>query len=113
MNDFAELVYTATRKIPEGKVCTYGAVAKEIGNPKAARAVGAVLKKNPYGIESGCNSDQMVPCHRVVNMKGELTGFFGKTDEAAFERKRNLLEKEGVDFNTDGKVSQCCIHRKF
>ena len=104
MDNFTEMVYGATRKIPEGSVCTYGQIAAHVGAPKAARAVGAALRKNPYGIESGCTLKEMVPCHRVVNRKGELTGFFGKSDEDALSRKQQLLESEGVEI-VQGKVA--------
>ena len=57
-------IYEAVKKIPKGKVATYGQVAKMAGNPRMARAVGNALHKNP--------DPSTIPCHRVVNSKGEL-----------------------------------------
>ena len=67
MKSFREKVYAAARKIPRGKVATYGAVALAIGAPRAARAVGNALNKNPFAPK--------VPCHRVVRADGSLGGY--------------------------------------
>jgi len=75
------LVYDAVRRIPEGEIRSYAWVAREIGRPKAARAVGNALHKNPFAPE--------VPCHRVVKSDGTIGGFRGGTDG-----KRELLNKE-------------------
>ena len=72
-----------TSKIPYGEVSTYGAIAKEIGHPSAARAVGRALGANPIPI--------VIPCHRVIGVSGALTGYAGGID-----RKVRLLELEGV-----------------
>ena len=64
---FQGMVWRATREIPYGVRRTYGDVANAVGRPRAARAVGAALGKNPYVI--------VVPCHRVVGASGALTGF--------------------------------------
>ncbi|MDE2999092.1 MAG: methylated-DNA--[protein]-cysteine S-methyltransferase [Gemmatimonadota bacterium] len=64
---FQGMVWRATREIPYGGRRSYGDVANAVGRPKAARAVGAALGKNPYVI--------VVPCHRVVGASGALTGF--------------------------------------
>ena len=61
-------IYEAVKKIPKGKVATYGQVAQMAGNPRMARAVGNALHKNP--------DPSTIPCHRVVNSKGELAGEF-------------------------------------
>ena len=74
---FAEKVWKAACEIPLGEVRTYAWVARKIGQPKAARAVGQALKKNPYPI--------IVPCHRVVSSNGALGGY------ALGERKKKLL----------------------
>ncbi|MBS3058117.1 MAG: MGMT family protein [Candidatus Diapherotrites archaeon] len=80
---FSEKVWKLTAKIPKGKVSTYKEIAKALGNPKAARAVGNALKKNPTPIK--------VPCHRVVGNCGRIGGFaLGR------KKKKELLEKEGV-----------------
>jgi O-6-methylguanine DNA methyltransferase len=79
---FERRVYDATREIPFGKVATYGQIAKAIGQPKAQRAVGQALGKNPIGI--------VIPCHRVVGFDS-LGGFTG-----GLEHKKRLLRLEGV-----------------
>ena len=85
-----EDVYDLLRKIPPGKVSTYGDLAKAIGNPSASRVIGSILAKNPNPIK--------VPCHRVVMSDGKLGGYaYGTT------RKKELLEKEGV-FLTNGII---------
>jgi methylated-DNA-[protein]-cysteine S-methyltransferase len=85
-----EDVYDLLRKIPAGKVSTYGDLAKALGNPSASREIGRILGENPNPIE--------VPCHRVVMSDGKVGGYaYGTT------RKRELLEKEGVSL-TNGIV---------
>lgn len=79
-------IYEAVKKIPRGYVATYGQVAELAGNKKMARAVGNALHNNPNPRE--------IPCHRVVNSKGELA------DEFAFGGKgvqAGLLKDEGVE----------------
>lgn len=76
--DFEIRVWETLLKIPVGKASTYGAIAEHIGSPKAARAVGAAVGKNPLSF--------VVPCHRVVGSNGALTGYhWGLT------RKRAIL----------------------
>jgi methylated-DNA-protein-cysteine methyltransferase-like protein len=91
-SSFSERVYQAVRKIPEGKVATYGQIALIIGNPRAARAVGSALHFNPY---------KSVPCHRVVNHQGRVAENFGWGSWQ--EQKKKLLE-EGVEFKSSRKV---------
>jgi methylated-DNA-[protein]-cysteine S-methyltransferase len=91
MNDLlrASDVYDILVKIPEGKVTTYGDIAKALGKPGASRAIGRILNKNPNPI--------VVPCHRVVMSDGSIGGYaFGKV------RKKELLKKEGLRFAGDG-----------
>jgi methylated-DNA-[protein]-cysteine S-methyltransferase len=78
---FQERVWRALLDIPYGTTSSYAAIARRIGAPDAARAVGAANGKNPIPI--------IVPCHRVVGAHGELTGFGG-----GIERKRWLLAHE-------------------
>ena len=85
-------IYDAVKKIPKGKVATYGQVAELAGNKKMSRAVGNALHKNP---EPG-----VIPCHRVVNSKGELAGDFAFGGLGVQAR---LLFEEGVE-TVDGKV---------
>ncbi len=80
--EFERKVYEATRRIPPGELRTYGEIAREIGQPGAARAVGNALGRNPACI--------VIPCHRVVAANGGLGGFTG-----GLEWKRKLLRLEG------------------
>ena len=81
LTDFEWKVLRATLKIPFGKTRSYKWVAKETGHPKAVRAVGSALKKNPYPL--------IIPCHRVVKASSEIGGYaLGK------KMKANLLELE-------------------
>jgi methylated-DNA-[protein]-cysteine S-methyltransferase len=82
-----------TSRIPMGKVTTYGAIAKAIGFPGAARAVGQALGANPNPI--------VVPCHRVVRSDGVLGGYSGGEGPRT---KAKLLAREGVRV-TAGKVN--------
>ncbi len=83
ITSFASLVYSATQQIPRGRLSTYGAIAQAIGRPRAARAVGQALNRNPYW--------PAVPCQRVVGSTGQLTGF-----ATGLHKKRQLLQQEGV-----------------
>lgn len=93
MTEFAKRVYEVVRSIPEGRVMSYGQVARMAGNPRGARAVGFVLHRNP---EPG-----VIPCHRVVFQDGSTcTGYaFGGP-----EVQRMLLQAEGVCLLEDGRV---------
>ena len=85
-------IYEAVKKIPKGRVATYGQVAEMAGNKKMSRAVGNALHKNP--------DPDHIPCFRVVNAKGELAGEFAFGGQGA---QAKLLEAEGVKV-VDGKV---------
>ena len=85
-------IYEAVKKIPKGKVATYGQVAAMAGNPKMSRAVGNALHKNP--------DPAGIPCFRVVNSKGELSGEFAFGGPGAQAR---LLRADGIEVK-DGKV---------
>jgi O-6-methylguanine DNA methyltransferase len=82
MSSFAKRVISIVRRIPPGRVATYGDVAKAAGQPLAARAVGNIM--------SSCGSRD-VPCHRVVAAGGRIGGFGGNV-----EMKRALLRAEGL-----------------
>ena len=92
MNELYEKIYAAVMTIPRGKVATYTQVAAMVGNPRLCRVVGNALHINPYFGE--------VPCHRVVNAQGRLSGefAFGGADIQA-----NMLRAEGVEV-VDGRV---------
>lgn len=92
MNTF-EKIYEVVKSIPEGKVATYGQVALLAGNPRWARVVGYALHVNP---EPG-----IIPCHRVVNREGRVAPGFAFGGE---EVQRQLLESEGIVFETDGRI---------
>jgi methylated-DNA-[protein]-cysteine S-methyltransferase len=81
--EFQRRVLVALQRIRFGEVTTYGKLAERIGAPRAARAVGGALNRNPVPI--------VVPCHRVVGATGSLVGYGGGLD-----RKRALLELEHV-----------------
>ncbi len=85
-------IYEAVKKIPKGKAATYAQVAEMAGDRKMARAVGNALHKNP--------DPEHIPCHRVVNAKGELAGeyVFGGA-----WKQGEILKSEGVEV-IDGKV---------
>ena len=85
-------IYEAVKKIPKGHVATYGQIAALAGDKKLARAVGNALHNNP--------DPEHVPCFRVVNSKGELSGEFAFGGAGAQER---LLKEDGVEV-TCGRV---------
>lgn len=82
MKSFQEKVYAVVKKIPKGKVLTYGEVAKKIGSPRSARAVGTVLSKN---------FDPQIPCHRVIRSDGKI----GNYNRGGMKGKIAILKREG------------------
>jgi methylated-DNA-[protein]-cysteine S-methyltransferase len=82
---FEQAVWRGLQDIPRGSTCSYSALAAAIQRPKAARAVGAAVGRNPLGI--------IVPCHRVLGAAGALTGYAG-----GLPRKVALLQLEGAAF---------------
>jgi methylated-DNA-[protein]-cysteine S-methyltransferase len=88
---FQRKVLLAEHRIPRGWVSTYGRIARHIGVPGGARAVGGALSRNPFPI--------LIPCHRAVRSDGELGGFQGGP-----KTKRTLLELEGIRFSSTGKL---------
>jgi len=89
-SDFFKDVYDVVRLIPEGRVTSYGAIAKYLGSARSSRMVGWAM--------NAAHSIPDVPAHRVVNRKGLLTGkmHFGEPD-----RMENLLKAEGVLVKND------------
>jgi methylated-DNA-[protein]-cysteine S-methyltransferase len=79
---FQKDVWEALLSIPFGETRSYGQLARQLGNPRATRAVGAANGRNPVSI--------IVPCHRVIGSSGKLTGFAG-----GLETKERLLSLEG------------------
>ena len=92
MNTF-EKIYEVVKNIPEGRVATYGQVALLAGNPRRARVVGYALHVNP--------EPSIIPCHRVVNREGKVAPGFAFGGEGV---QRQLLESEGIVFETDGRI---------
>jgi methylated-DNA-[protein]-cysteine S-methyltransferase len=80
---FQEAVLRELARVPYGHTDTYGHLAAKVGRPRAARAVGMVMNRNPIPI--------VLPCHRIVGANGALTGYAG-----GLNRKRALLELEGA-----------------
>lgn len=93
-DSFFARVYDVVRQVPEGRVASYGQVARMVGEPRKARFVGFAMHASP-GVAGG------VPCHRIVFKDGSLApGFaFGGPEE-----QRRMLEAEGVGFLLDGRV---------
>ena len=86
-------IYAVVKQIPRGKVATYGQVARLAGNPRWARVVGYALHVNP--------DPDGIPCYRVVNRDGRPSPAFAF---GGFQEQVYLLEKDGVEFNSDGNV---------
>lgn len=84
--DWDRRVLEATRSVPYGEVTSYGRLARRLGTPRAARAVGGALGRNPVWI--------LIPCHRVIAGDGTLGGYGGGL--GALDVKRALLEQEGI-----------------
>ena len=82
------LIYEEVKKIPKGKVASYGYIAKKLGRPRLSRVVGYALHPDT------------IPCHRVVTKDGQVSKAFAF---GGLNKQIELLEKEGVKFK-DGKV---------
>ncbi len=80
---FYRKVWKVVAQIPKGEVRSYSWVAKKVGSPKAARAVGQALKNNPF--------PELIPCHRVIRKNGSLGGY-----SRGLKRKKLLLQSEKV-----------------
>ncbi len=91
LTEFERKVLLATLEIPRGKVSTYKRIAERIGRPRAYRAVGNALHKNPI--------PPTIPCHRVVRSDG---GFGG--DRKGAEARMRLLMEEGIEIDEHGRV---------
>jgi methylated-DNA-[protein]-cysteine S-methyltransferase len=90
---FQQRVLRLAFQIPRGKVTTYGGLAGRLGHPRAARAVGTALARNPFPI--------VIPCHRAIRRDGTLGGFGG-----GIKMKRTLLEMEGVGFDRKNRIQK-------
>ncbi|MCF6348465.1 MAG: MGMT family protein [Flavobacteriaceae bacterium] len=92
--NFFEKVYDVAKKIPYGRVTSYGAIAKYLGAAKSARMVGWAM--------NACNGDETIPAHRVVNRKGMITG---KHHFSGINLMQQLLESEGLMIKNDKIVN--------
>lgn len=92
MNEFTDRTIRIIRSIPAGKIMTYGQIARLAGNPRGARQVVRILHTMSH--------IHHLPWHRVVNAKGKIAI---KDDESRFIQVA-LLEKEGVEFDGDGRI---------
>lgn len=88
----ATKVYALLKTVPEGQVTTYGDLARALGYPGAARAIGRIMNMNPNPI--------VVPCHRVVSSDGGIGGYAFGT-----KMKKEILAKEGLSFAGDRIVN--------
>jgi methylated-DNA-[protein]-cysteine S-methyltransferase len=88
---FQQRVLLAEHQIPRGWVSTYQRIARHLGLPGGARAVGGALARNPFPL--------IIPCHRAISAHGELGGFQG-----GLPMKRALLKLEGIEFSPAGRV---------
>lgn len=97
-----ELIYEQVKKIPKGRVATYGQIAAMAGNSRWSQVVGYALHVNP---------DQAnIPCHRVVMKDGSLSPAFRF---GGIDIQRELLEKEGVKFLPDGRVDMTACRMDY
>ena len=88
--NLSELVYKKLTKVPEGNVTTYSELAKAVGLKNGQRAIGQIMKKNPFPV--------IIPCHRVVKSDGKVGGY-----AYGVKVKTNMLKKEGIQIK-DGKI---------
>ena len=95
---FSERVYAAVRRIPAGKVASYGDVAALLGTPRAARGVGWAL--------NALDGDSSVPWWRVINKRGAISI---RHPDVSPKVQRALLEDEGVEFDDDGCVDWAVV----
>ncbi len=93
MGEYFDKVYEVVKKIPKGKVATYGQIAFLTGKPRGSQRVGFALHAN--------RNPEEIPCHRVVNRFGRVaTGYkFGGENI-----QRKILESEGIEFGPDGTI---------
>ena len=92
LSEWDRLVLNGVRRIPYGSVTSYGRLARLVGRPGAARAVGGAVGRNPIGL--------VIPCHRVIAGNGSLGGYGGDwfgTREELLQIKRDLLDRERIE----------------
>jgi methylated-DNA-[protein]-cysteine S-methyltransferase len=84
---FTDRVYAVVKTIPKGKTMTYAEVTRKAGSPRAFRAVGGALAKNP--------DPKHVPCHRVIRADGRVGGYFGDMRREG-EKRRKLIKEKAI-----------------
>ncbi len=92
MDGYTRQIVEWIKRIPSGKVCTYGTIARRAGNPRGARQVARVLHS--------LSDKENLPWHRVVNRQGEIA----LRDPPGYALQRALLESEGVVFQKNGRI---------
>jgi len=90
-------IYAAVKKIPRGKVATYGQIAALAGMPRHARQAGYALAATPENVK--------IPWHRVINAQGRISLRLRHWDSGSDDLQKILLEAEGVEFDSSGKIS--------
>ena len=93
---FEQEVYDAVSRVPAGRVTTYAELAREI-HCRSPQAVGQALKRNPFAPK--------IPCHRVIRADLSLGGYVGETGGEKIEVKLELLRTEGVEFDSQGQLT--------
>jgi methylated-DNA-protein-cysteine methyltransferase related protein len=95
MTEFFEMIYEVVRQVPQGRVTSYGAIAKYLGTARSSRMVG-------WAMNNAHQLKQPVPAHRVVNRNGQLTG---KMHFATPTQMQELLQAEGIEVEDDKIVN--------
>ncbi len=90
-------IYAVVRKIPKGRIATYGQVARLAGLPGHARLVGYAL----HALNDRCAEDRSIPWQRVVNARGEISA---RSWPGAEDLQRSALEGEGIEFDRRGRI---------
>lgn len=90
MTLLAEKTYALLKKVPRGKITTYKSLGDALGT-HGYRAIGQILRSNPFAPQ--------VPCHRVIASDGTIGGFMGESVGSAIEKKKELLQDEGIRFS--------------
>ncbi len=93
LTEFSDRVYWLVQQVPSGAVATYGQIATFAGSPRAARAVGNLMRQS-------LKRDVEVPWHRVINARGAISS---KGDSPRAELQRRLLQAEGITFDDRGR----------
>jgi methylated-DNA-[protein]-cysteine S-methyltransferase len=98
LSDFRRRTLLLLLQVPRGRFTTYQALADALGKRRAARAIGGVMRSNPFA--------PAVPCHRCLPSDRRVGGYFGENDvrSAKVQRKIRVLKEEGVEFDDVGKA---------